>query len=182
MPIKNKSLSVYGPRDMRGGKISNLINEAFMQGKGVVDERAQVITSLLIQYGKLSEMHKKGHITYKIDVSEEEEVSEVCKCMRDRVFHIKKSLDYLLYILKLDNDAIYENFKPFISDDVVNIKKLKEMSNQDLEEIEVMTPPFHPNCQSVCVPAYNIVYRKQNVLIKFFKRFSPIRNIKRKRV
>lgn len=141
----HKADDALGPSSYRA---RNIITSG---GRWSSDLSANLSTSRLVGYGSLDAMRASGIRRYMIRVTLDARTSQICRNMRGRVFEVSEGFDVLDRALRAtDSDAI-RVAQPWIPSRMAD--QLPNMSNAELVSKRMITPPFHPRCRSVLVPA-----------------------------
>jgi hypothetical protein len=140
---------------MKGDKLSlgQKLNAVVMgQARGAIDVAANLNTSRLVQLGYLQQSTVSGVSTYQITEVMDGRTCGVCRSMHGQTFNVQSGIDRLLTILQMTDPDAVKQAAPFPSQSADNVAALKSMSQMQLEQAGMQTPPYHPGCRGMTVP------------------------------
>jgi len=140
----------YTPSVKADWDIAGAINNALKTpGKILIDIAANLTTSRVIAYGFLSQAAKLGVDRYQINEVLDEKTCPVCILMHGRTFWVEDQLSRLKAALSTIDVDMLKQLTPFVSASKASMEQLNKMTNQELQEMGLGSPPYHPRCRGV---------------------------------
>lgn len=134
------------------GYLAAISNAVLGTGKKVIDIGANLNTSKVINYGFLSQANKKKVTMYQVTEVLDDRTCPVCEIMHGRTFSVKPQLDLLGKVLASNDPEVAKELTPWPSQKKSNLAALKQKSDDELQDMGLGAPPYHPGCRGVLQP------------------------------
>lgn len=134
------------------GYLAAISNAVLGTGKKVIDIGANLNTSKVINYGFLSQANKKKVTVYQVTEVLDDRTCPVCEIMHGRTFHVKPQLDLLGKVLASGDPEVAKELTPWPSQKKSNLAALKQKTDDELQDMGLGAPPYHPGCRGVLQP------------------------------
>jgi hypothetical protein len=126
---------------------------------GQVDSQAQSFLVLaaslqisrLSAFGFLNEANDRGDSYYEISAEMDDRTCEVCRTLDGQVFPVDAGLSLADNLLKVDDPDTLKHIAPWWSQRKSAIAELRTYNVDDLIDVGLQIPPYHPFCRCITV-------------------------------
>ena len=122
-------------------------------GEATINIASSLHTSRLAQWGFTTEAELTGVTAYEVSEQLDGRTCPVCREMDGKVFPVSTAKTKLERWLSVDDPADLKTVAPWPKQDAASIQSLKGMTTSELIGAGYDTPPYHPRCRGVLVPA-----------------------------
>jgi hypothetical protein len=77
--------------------------------------------------------------------------SEFCQMINGKTFLVEDARSTIVQVLNLDNPDDAKHITPWPSQSKASLANLSKLSAQELTNLNLHVPPFHPGCRTLCV-------------------------------
>ncbi|MEJ6846736.1 ADP-ribosyltransferase [Sinorhizobium fredii] len=138
----------------KADNLADRLNAAVLgTGRAVVDIGANLTTSRLVTLGFLSEAMVHEIDTYQVNEVLDDRICPVCRYMHGKTFDVVHEHGRVLAALGTMDPKELKSSAPWPGQSRDGLKKLYDMSAQELQSAGYGSPPYHPLCRGVLVLA-----------------------------
>jgi hypothetical protein len=129
--------------------LADQLNAAVASGGTVpIDTQAGLTTSRLISLGFLSQASDEGSTTYEVSEILDDKTCDVCQYMDGMQFDVAEQSGRLMQTLGTSDPDELASMAPW-----PDLEDLAGMTPDELQAAGYGSPPYHPNCRGMLVPA-----------------------------
>ncbi len=133
------------------------LNDAVLgTGRAMVDIAANLFTSRLVSYGFLSQAQNDGIDEYQVSAILDQHTCPVCQYMNGKTFQVGAALGRLDQVLRIQDPNELKQAAPWLKQDHDSLHQLHGQDAEDLQAAGFDTPPYHPVCRCILVPAGSV--------------------------
>ena len=119
------------------------------------DANLQLIASLhssrLSTWGFAAEADLLGITTYKLSAVLDGRTSHFCRVINGKRFSVKDVRESINEVLSVENPDDVKILQPWPAQDAASIERFSSMTSQELTDLNLHFPPYHPKCRTLCV-------------------------------
>ena len=119
------------------------------------DDMIQLIsalnTSRLATWGFTGECELLGVTQYQLQAVMDGRTSEFCQLINGKVFNVADARETVTQVLALDNPDDAKQIQPWPKQNKETLAAYGKMSAEELTNLNLHIPPFHPGCRTLCV-------------------------------
>jgi len=122
------------------------------EGDTVIGVGSSLMVSRLVQYGALTQASSQGALEFQVAEKNDTARCPVCDGMHGQIFDVGPALQKVELQLMVNDPLELKTMAPFPSQASTNLQILSESTREDLVELGLDTPPYHPYCRGILVP------------------------------
>jgi SPP1 gp7 family putative phage head morphogenesis protein len=104
---------------------------------------ANDVTTKSREFGRVEGMVKADIEEYMIDAILDRRTSDICRELDGKTFRVERAVEHRDAIVNAEEPEAIKEQSPWLA-----AEELEPLSNEELAERGVLTPPFHGNCRS----------------------------------
>ena len=143
-------------RDATTGFIRKFQTSVRGNGKAFINLGSSLHTSRLSAWGFTQEAQFRGISQYQVSEQLDGRTCPVCRTMHGRKFAVAPAANKLQNWLSVKNMAEPKGVAPWPKQDKKSVARLSKMSRSAVQSNGWDTPPYHPLCRGVLVPAGSV--------------------------
>ena len=148
-----KSADKQVRKDATTGFIRRFTTSVRGNGEAFINLGSSLHTSRLGSWGFTQEATFRGIDQYQVSEQLDSRTCPVCRTMHGRKFSVAPAAAKLTNWLSIKDLNQLKSVAPWPKQDAKSVKNLSQMSNSRVSQNGWDTPPYHPLCRGVLVPA-----------------------------
>jgi predicted ABC-type ATPase len=140
-------------KNSTSGFVKRFTSSVRGNGKAFIDIGSSLHTSRLSAWGFTQEANFRGIKFYQVSEQLDSRTCPVCRTMHGRKFAVRPAQTKLETQMSVTDMNELKSIAPWPKQDRKSVKLLAQMSNSRLQQNGWDTPPYHPLCRGVLVPA-----------------------------
>ena len=133
--------------------LADMLNDAVLKGKKVpISTAASLTTSRLISLGFLDQAMQSGMDQYQVTEVLDDRTCPVCQYMHGKIFSVAAQHSRVMQALGVDDPAASKTIAPWPGQSSEDMKELRGMSLEEMQDAGYGSPPYHPGCRGFLVP------------------------------
>jgi len=125
-------------------------------GRSVTEIGANLFTSRLVTFGFLAEAQQLQITTYQVSEILDDRICPVCETMHGKTFEVSKEFSRIDGALRTQDPQELRSVAPWPSQKPEAVAVLRSKTPQQLQDENLGSPPYHPNCRGVLVEAGSV--------------------------
>lgn len=116
-------------------------------------KQLQIYSSLHISrnntFGFLAEASMRGISTYQVNEVMDDRICAVCQTMHGKTFEVSAAMERAMQIMNMGDPDDIKQLAPWPSQSKAAVAELREMTDAQLQSMNLDMPPYHPLCRGV---------------------------------
>lgn len=109
-------------------------------------------TNRLAVWGFTAEAEVRGIVRYQLQATLDDRTSAFCEMIDGRVFEVVDAADKVREALNAGSPDDLKSIQPWPAQDAASIAEYEGMSSDELMDLGLHIPPFHPYCRTLLIP------------------------------
>lgn len=124
-------------------KFRDAFGQQFQKSESYWRMLSNDVTTKSREFGRVEGFVKAGIEEYMIDAILDRRTSDICRTLDGKVFDVEQAVEHRDAVVSADEPEAIKEQSPWLEAEVI-----EPLSNEELAERGVLTPPFHGNCRT----------------------------------